>query len=215
MEPTDPTPAASEDDKAKSKSVALTPALWKQVDAVVEKDYGDNRSAFFRELVEAKFAASATSVDSRPLIEFARRNHPGLVPDLEALLTAKGSPRFSQQKIATRLVEMLIDLLRVQQRAEEQIYSSLANEDAIQAARRRERELSSAMDAVHDRMLSGVFADVGMIRAPEKHELSPAEIDHLMARETEAMHVVKDQPIGIIPKIRPVAKDRPKATSRG
>lgn len=151
-----PVPSAGDDAKAKSKSVALLPTLWAEVDAIVDAEYGGNRSAFFRELVEAKFAEKDPSRGLGPLVDFAQRNHPGLAGQIYRLVQDIEGPRFSQHKIAARMVEMLLDLLRVQEKAEMGI---VREEDHAAASRRREKELEAAFDMVNSNAVSAALLD--------------------------------------------------------
>lgn len=145
-------PASDEDDKAKSRSVALQPQLWIKVDAKVDARFGGNRSAYFRQLVEADMADSLPGDGKTVLVDLARRYHPALAPELERLCVAPDGPLVNQARVLARLLETVATTLRViDQRDRDQVHE----ETALQAELRRHKLIDGALEAVTDHLVAG------------------------------------------------------------
>lgn len=91
----------------KSRSVSLDETLWQKIDAKVKKEYGDNRSAYFRELVEANLSAFPLPTTGSPLADLAKAFNP---PRAETL--AVEGAKWRQSIIISRLLEALDEALK-------------------------------------------------------------------------------------------------------
>lgn len=130
--------------KALSKSVSLLPALWDRVEAKASKAFGGNRSSYFRSLAEADLGRTGEGAGSNALVELARRYHPGIAEDLNALCFEKDgvTPRISQSQLLNRLLEATALALRAQKETEERF--GTARTSAIQAELARLRQIEDS-----------------------------------------------------------------------
>jgi hypothetical protein len=161
MNPENTTPADSPDsEKAKSRSVALPPYLWKTVDDKVDQDFGGNRSAYFRQLVVQDLMALAEPAAGRgPLLALISKYHPTLATEANLIVTQDrnaGLPPFSQEKLIARLLEAAVQIIHIQQASERSI---VREETPIQASMRRDRELQYALESATSIMAGGPLLD--------------------------------------------------------
>jgi hypothetical protein len=153
MDPLTSTHQEPPEDPAKtvSRSVALRPKLWEKVDAKVLSEYGDNRSAYFRELVEANLAGEISAKGSSVIVDLARRFHPGLVPEIEAMVAGPEGERVNQVKLLVRLLETVATVLRVIENTDRE---QVREESPIQAEIRRHKLIDAALEAVTDHLVA-------------------------------------------------------------
>jgi hypothetical protein len=194
MSPTNSATAAqdSSEEKTVSRSVALPPKLWKKVNDKVASEFGDNRSAYFRQLVETDLGDAGAATGTGPLIQLIRDYHPSLEREALRVIGAEiiaGVPSFSQEKFVARLLETAVHLLQVQAQGEAGI---LREESAIETQLRRDRELQSALDAITDRMvgvkLLHVAEDIGGETDPRGAAEQVQKQPSALARRQQSQH---------------------------
>jgi hypothetical protein len=160
MNPEKTTPADEADsEKAKSRSVALPPYLWKGVDDKVDQDFGGNRSAYFRQLVVQDIMALEPGPNRGPLLALISKYHPTLATEANLIVTKDrnaGLPPFSQEKLIARLLEAAVQIIHIQQASERSI---VREETPIQASMRRDRELQYALESATSIMAGGPLLD--------------------------------------------------------